>query len=107
MHVEVRDALADAIIGGDERALCGHSQFDRRRKHAHVSEEGREQRIRQVRDCFKMRLGDHEAMAWKKRAMVEECNRVFILENAKAVVLANDFAECAVLIKDAELRVHE
>jgi hypothetical protein len=32
-------------------------------------------------------------VAWKKRAMVEECNRVLILENAKAVVPANDFAE--------------
>ena len=29
MHMEVRDALADAVVDGDERAVSFEAQFDR------------------------------------------------------------------------------
>jgi len=38
--------------------------------------------------------------------MVEKCNRVLILENAKAVVVPNNLAERAAFVECAGLRAH-
>jgi len=45
-------------------------------------------------------------MAGKQRAMVEECNGVLVLEYAKAVIIANNFAEGTVFVKCADLCAH-
>ncbi len=40
MHVEVRDALADAVVDGDERAVRVQSRFDRAGQRLDVREQG-------------------------------------------------------------------
>src|ERR1700730_5383476 len=83
VHVEMGDALADAIVGGDERSFRPHAQLDRGREHSHIREQRRKERIRQVLDGFEVTLRDEETVARKQGSMVEERDAVLILENAK------------------------
>ncbi len=58
MNMEVRNALADAIVGGDERAFGAHTKLDCRGKQAHIGKQWREERIRQIVDGLQMALWD-------------------------------------------------
>ena len=104
--MKVRNTLADAVVGGDERAFRVHGAFDSGGEHTHIGEQWREERIRQVVDGLPVRLWDQEAMPGEKRAIVEECKRVLVLKNPKPVVLANNLAEGAVFIEGQVLRTH-
>ena len=106
MHVKMRDALADAIVGGYKCALRAHAQLDGSGQHSHIGEQRSEKGVRQVLDGFEVALGDKQAVAWKQRPMVEEGNCVLIFKNAKTVVMAHNFAEGAVFIEGGNLRAH-
>src|SRR6266481_1447479 len=98
VHVEVRNALADSIVGSDKRALSAHTKLDCCRKQAHIRKQDRQERIRQIVDGLEMVLGDQQAMAMKQWSMVQESNGLFIFKKTKTVVGSNDFAEGAVFI---------
>ena len=65
MHVKMRNALANTIVGGDKCSFRAHAEFDSSGKHSHIGEQRREERIRQILDRFKVALGDKQAMPWK------------------------------------------
>src|SRR6266446_541742 len=102
----MRHALADAIVGGDECPLRMHAQLDSGGKHSHIGKQWREQRIRQVLDGFEVAAGDKQAVAGKQGPMVKKSDGVLVLENAKYVFIAHNFAEGAARVKDAGLQAH-
>ena len=106
VNMKMRHALADAVVGGDERALRLHSQFDSGSKHFYIREKGRDKKLRQLLDRFKVTPGDKQAVAGKQGAMVEEGDSVFIRENTGPVIIAHDFAEGAVFVEFGGISAH-
>jgi hypothetical protein len=104
--MKMGDALADAVVGGDECALRLHSQFDSGSKHSCIREKRRYERLRQILDGFKVIPGNKQAVAGKQGAMVQEGDRVLVLKNAGAVVIAHDFAEGAVFVEFGGFSAH-
>jgi hypothetical protein len=102
----MRHALADSIVGGDECPLRVHAQLDSGGEHAHISKQWREKRIRQVLDGFEVASRNKQAVTREQGPMIEKGNGVLILENAKAFVIALNFAEGAVRVKVAGLLAH-
>jgi hypothetical protein len=99
MDMEMGDALADAVVGGDECALRLHSQFDSSSKHFCIREKGRYERLRQILDGFKVIPGNKQAVSGKQGAMVQEGDGVYVLENTGAVVISNNFTEGTIFVE--------
>lgn len=106
MYVEVRDALAHAIIGRDERSLRVHRQLDCGGKRARIREQRLKHRIRQVGNCLEMSFGNHETMPGEQRPMIQKRNRVLIFKNSQAVIILHNFAEDAVVVKRERWCLH-
>src|SRR5229473_2852694 len=70
VDVEMGDALADAVVGGDKGSLRLHSSLDGGGEHFYGGEKRREEGIGQIVDGFQMGLGNHQAVSWEQGAMV-------------------------------------
>jgi len=104
--MEMRDALTYAIVGGDECSFGLHAQFDGGGEDLYIREKWRHERWRQILDRFKMVFGNKEAVTGKQRTMVQEGDGVLILENARAVVIAHNFAKGAVFVECSGVGTH-
>ena len=60
VHMQMRNALADAIVDGDERSLGLHRLLDGAREQLHVGEERPHQLRRQIGQRFIVRLGNEQ-----------------------------------------------
>src|SRR5260370_39033437 len=72
VDVKMGDALADAVVGGDQGSLRLHSSLDGGGEHFYGGEKRRKQGIGQIVNGLQMGLGDNEAVSWGQGAMVEE-----------------------------------
>ena len=96
MDVEVRDALADLVVGGDKRTRCLHRGAHSLRGALHDLEQWCEQCVREVLDRFVMGSGDDEHMAGEQRSVIEEGDRGGRLEyDGHRTLAGNDLAEDA------------
>ena len=94
VDVKMGDALADAVIGGDEGSLRLHRQFDGGGEHFYSGEKRLEQGIGQLVDGLQMALGNHEAVSREQGAMVEKSEGGFIfVDEVICSGIAQDFAE--------------
>jgi hypothetical protein len=88
------DALAHQVIDRYERAMSVERVGDGGCKELHRLEEPFDRLRRQIRQCFDVVLRDHERMAYEKRSMIEERDRVGILVNdMRRSVTFGDVAE--------------
>jgi hypothetical protein len=100
VNVEMRDALADAIVDGHEGSFGVHPLHDGAGKKLDIQKERADQIIGQVRKRLKVALYDEEAMAGEKRAMIQKCERELVFKNFVAGnAAADDVAERAVLFE--------
>jgi len=76
MHVKVRDALADAIVDGDETAVGLKRGLHRLGQEAGSGEKGRNTIGRQIGEGFKVGPWDKQRVAGKERPGVEEGQNV-------------------------------
>jgi len=90
MHMEMGDALADAVVHGHERALRRHCVFDRSSEELNLSKERAHQVGRKVRESRYMTPRQHQAMTWKERPVVEEGERDLALVNDRSRHFAED-----------------
>ena len=96
MDVQVGYALAYPVVDRHKRSLGPHSRLDRARKPLSGGEQRLNPLPRQIGESLVMRFGDQEAMTRKHRPMIQEGQRVFVLENDQARnLLRHDPAECA------------
>ena len=72
MDMQMRHALADAIVYGDERAFGLHPLLHRVRQPLHIAEERADQFFGQVRQGFVMFFGDKQRVAQEQRPMIQE-----------------------------------
>ena len=77
----MRHALAHSIVNCDKRALGLHAVLHRTGQHLDISEEGRDELRRKIRQRLIMLLGNQQRMAGEKRAMVQESEREIVLKN--------------------------
>ena len=100
MDVEMRAALADAIIDGDESSLGVHPLHDGARKKLNIQKERADQFIGQVGERLEVILYDEEAMAGEKRPMIQKCERDIVFKNFVAGnAAADDIAERTVFFQ--------
>lgn len=94
MHVEVRDALADAIVDGDEASFRFHATLDGSSEQLNVRKQRLDQRSGQIAQSFEMAFGNQERMPGEYGTMIQKCERVFIFEDFVCLrIAAHDFAE--------------
>jgi len=84
VHVEVRHALADAVIDRDECALRSHAFFHRNGKQARVCRDLLQQRRGNLVQRFYMLLRYQEAVAGKERPVIQESQRKLIFEDDRS-----------------------
>jgi hypothetical protein len=65
VNVQMRHALADAVVDRDERAVASHALLHGASKQSGVAEQRPDQILRQIRECLIMRFRDQQAMAGK------------------------------------------
>ena len=100
VDMEMRDALADAVVDGHEAALGVHALSNGAGKELNIQKERADEFAGQVRDRLEMALYDEEAMAREKRAMVQKCERDLVFKNFVAGNAAADgIAERAVVFQ--------
>jgi hypothetical protein len=89
VHVEMRNALADAIVGADEGSLGVHGLLDSSGEHLHIGKNRVEERFGQVGEGFEMSLRNEKTVTGKEWAMIQKREGVFVLEDTSTF----DFAE--------------
>ena len=96
MHVQVRHALADSVVHGDERPGGAEHALHRHREALRMSEEGTDGRVREVGQRLDV-VGRHqEHVALEQWPPIEERKRVVVSEHQVRVGLAGrDGAEGA------------
>ena len=100
VNMEMRNALAHAIVDGHEASLGVHALGDGAGKKLHVQKERTDQLSRQVRKRLEMALYDEEAMAGEKRPMIQKCEGELVFKNFVAGnAAADDIAERAVVFQ--------
>ena len=96
VDVEVRDALADDVVDGDEGAVCLHCCLHFAGEHLSVGEKRADQGGGEIGQSGVMRFRNQQDVAGEKRADVEEGDGDFVFENNFGFHFArNDFAEKA------------
>ena len=81
MDVQVRHALAHAIIDCHKGTLRAEPCFDGPRQQPRVRHQGRQQRLGRIGQSLHVELGNQERMAGKQGPVVEKGEAVFILED--------------------------
>jgi len=100
MDMKMRDALADAIIDGHEGSLGVHALHDGAGKKLDIQKERADELLGQIPERLKMALNDEQAMARKKRPVIQKCKRDIVLKNFVAGnAAADDIAESTVLFQ--------
>src|SRR5439155_11356863 len=95
VDVEVRHALADAVVDGHEAAVRLHPVLHRRGQRAGPQEERTDARGREVAERLVMLLGHEQAMAGEDGAVIEERDALLVVEDDVAVPAGHDGAERA------------
>src|SRR5216683_1335299 len=75
VDVKMGDALADAVVGGDQGSLRLHSSLDGGGEHFYCGEERSEKGIRQIVDGLQVAFGNHQAVSREQGAMIEKSER--------------------------------
>lgn len=88
MNVQVRHALANAVIHCHKCSFGAHPDFNCARKQLSVLKERTNERRWQVAKQFKMFLGHQQTVANKKRSVIKKGQRDFVFENHRGVELA-------------------
>src|SRR5579859_5115486 len=97
MDVKMGNALADAIVGGDEDALGLHALLDGGGQHFYGGEKRSEQGIGQIVNRLQVAFGNDQAVSRKQRAMIQEGQRGFIfVDDVVSGWIAQNFAEQAI-----------
>lgn len=81
MYVEMRNALADAIVDCDQRSIGFHSCLHGTGKQLCGGKEGPDQLSRQISQRLIMLARNEQAMAWKERPVIEERQRERVFVN--------------------------
>jgi hypothetical protein len=96
VDMEVRDALTDDVVDGDEAAVCFHCCLHFSGEHLSVGEKRADQGGGEIRQSGVMRFRNQQDVAGEKRANVKEGDRDFVFENDFGFEFSrNDFAEKA------------
>jgi hypothetical protein len=90
MDVQMWNALADAIVDGDEGTVGLQALLDRSRQELRVGHQGGEQSGWQVEQRAVVSFGNQEAVSWKEGPMIEKGQRHVVLEHCVAGDLAAD-----------------
>ncbi len=90
MDVEMRDALADLVVGCDEGPRCLHRGAHCSRGALNDFEKGSQQLLGQILDCFVMSARDDEHMAGEQRSVIEKADRGVGLEHQRRRMLSRD-----------------
>jgi hypothetical protein len=99
MDMEVRDALADDVVHGDEAAVCLHCCLHFAGEQLCVGEKRADQSGGEIRQSGVVRFRNQQDVAGEKRANVEEGDGDFVFENNFGFEFSrNDFAEQAGLV---------
>ena len=100
VDVKMRNALADAIVGGDEDALSLHALLDGGSQHFYGGEKRTEQGIGQIVNGLQVAFGNHQAVSREQRAMVQEGQRgIIFVDHVILRGSAQNFAERAIGIE--------
>src|SRR5439155_838561 len=98
VDVEVRHALTDAVVDGDERAFGSERELCGARQELSVQEKRGNQRGWQIEQSLKMLARNQQTMAGEKRPVVKERQGRLVFENrATGDLAAHDLAKGAVL----------
>jgi hypothetical protein len=96
VDVQVRDALADAIVDGHEGAICPHALFHGASEELGVPEERGDLLGREIGEGWTMSSGHKQAMAGEERAVVKEGHARIVLQDKRSGALtAYNLAEDA------------
>jgi hypothetical protein len=99
VDVKMRDALADDVVHGDERAFRFHHLLHFAREHLSVREKGPDQGCGEIGQSGVVRFRNEQDVPGKKRTNVEKGQGDFVFKNNFGFEFArNDFAEEARLV---------
>src|SRR5579864_7200642 len=90
VHVQMWNALADAIVDGHKGAFRLKRLLDRPREQLRIREERLNQYGRKARERFAMLFGHQKRVAWKDGAVIEKRHRGFVFENQRRRKRAGD-----------------
>src|SRR5580658_7150174 len=94
VHMQMRNALADTIVDGDERSFGRHSVLDGASEQLDVGKERSEQLFWQVGQRLKVRLGNQYGVADEERLIIQERDRQIIFKH-DVIGVRRDLAESA------------
>ena len=105
MDVQVRHALADDVVEGDERSGLPHRLRHGDREEPGAPEERPDQVVGQVGERLVVVTGDEQQVAWEQRPVVEEGERALILEDdVGGLVAGDDLTEAAIRVPGGQVR---
>lgn len=88
MHVQMRHALTDPVVQGEEGTLRLQPVLDRARNQPRGSEHGRKQMVREFGQQFVMFLRTDETMSGKYGTVVQEDCHLFVFVDPAGIDLA-------------------
>src|SRR5580698_1291837 len=92
VHMQMRNALADAIVDGDERSFGRHSVLDGASEQLDVCKERSEQLFWQVGQGLNVRLGNQYGVAGEERLIIQERDRQLVFKH-HVIGVRRDLAE--------------
>lgn len=90
VYVQVRHALAHAVVNRGKGAVRLHALFDGARQHLDIAEERRNEVRGKILERFIMRLGNQQRVPRKERTVVQERQRYVVLKNDIAFEIMRD-----------------
>ncbi len=81
VDMQVRHALADAIVHRYERPVCSHRRFDGEREKLGILKERRDQFLGQISQGFVVLFRNQKAMAGKNGTMIKKGPRYLVFKN--------------------------